>query len=128
MRAKEFIIETKTGTIPVDQHEASVGMHIYDEGSSGSDWTSDYKQYRLGIAVACTDGTSMPEVDGKSWLGKRKSTHPYTKLEADMLKKAYLAIGSHHIDVNKGDLRSLELPEVNKLSPVPKKKKNQYGV
>lgn len=127
MRAREFIIETKTGHIPVNQQEASVGIHIYDEGN-GADWTSDYKQYRLGIAVACSDGTSMPKMDSQSWLGKRKSTHPYTKLEADMLKQAYLAVGSHYTDLNKGDLRSLEMPEVNKTSPVAKKKKNKYGV
>lgn len=127
MKIREIIVENHNGEIPSAGHEASVGLHIYDEGN-GSTWTSDYKQYRLGLALACTDGTSIPKMDQESWIGKKKSTHPYTKLEAEMLKKAYLAVGANYEDKNKGDLHSLELPDVNKISPIAKPKKNQYGV
>jgi len=127
MRAKEFVVENHNGEIPKAGKEASVGIHIYDEGD-GSTWASDYKLYRLGLAVACTDGTSIPEMDQESWTGKKKTSHPYTKLEAEMLKRAYLAVGAEYDDANRGDLRSLELPDVNKVSPVAKKQKNQYGV
>jgi hypothetical protein len=44
---------------------------------------------RLGQAVASTDGTFVPEIDAKSWIGKNKSTHPYTQEEQAMLKMAY---------------------------------------
>lgn len=127
MRAKEFIKESVNGKVPEAEHQASVGMHIYDEGD-GSTWASDYKLYRLGLAVACTDGTSIPEMDQQSWVGKKKTAHPYTKLESEMLKRAYLAVGADYEDANNGDLRSLELPDTNKVSPVAKKQKNQYGV
>lgn len=127
MRAKEFIKENINGKVPETERQASVGMHIYDEGD-GSTWASDYKLYRLGLAVACTDGTSIPEMDQQSWVGKKKTAHPYTKLEAEMLKRAYLAVGADYEDVNHGDMRSLELPDTNKISPVAKKQKNQYGV
>lgn len=127
MRAREFIFEDLKGKIPDAEKEASVGIHIYDEGD-GSTWASDYKLYRLGLALACTDGTSIPDVDQESWIGKKKTAHPYTKLEAEMLKRAYLAVGANYEDPNKGDLRSLELPDTNKQSPVAKLKRNKYGV
>lgn len=127
MKIREIIVENQNGDIPEAGHEASVGMHIYDEGN-GSNWTSDYKQYRLGLALACTDGTSIPKMDQESWIGKKKTTHPYTKLEAEMLKRAYLAVGANYKDLNNGDLRSLELSDVNKTSPTAKPKKNRYGV
>lgn len=127
MRAKEFIIENRNGAIPDAEKEASVGIHIYDDGN-GSTWASDYKFYRLGLALACTDGTSVPEMDQESWVGKKKTAHPYTKLEAEMLKRAYLAVGANYDDTNHGDLRSLELSDVNKQSPVAKPKRNKYGV
>lgn len=127
MRAREFIAEGQNGKVPEAEHEASVGMHVYREDST-STWASDYKLYRLGLALACTDGTSVPEMDEESWIGKKKTAHPYTKLEAEMLKRAYLAVGAKYDDLNKGDLRSLELSDVNKQSPVAKPKRNKYGI
>jgi hypothetical protein len=35
-----------------------------------------------------------------------------------MMKMAYKAVGSHHEDLNHGDLRSQEHPAVNTTSPV----------
>ena len=115
MRAKEFIKENKRGDIPRAQKEASVGLHIYDDGHG---WTSDYLQYRLGLALACADGKSIPQVDAQSWLGKRKSVHPYTDVEAKMLKHSFQAVGARWDDVHDGNLESLELKFVNTVSPV----------
>lgn len=125
MRAKEFITEVSQSKITKRQVQSTKGLNTYSDGER---WNGDYVSYRLGMAVACTDGTNDPEMDAKSWIGKSKSTHPYTPEEQEMLKKAYKAVGATYQDVNKGDMRSLELDTTNKVSPVAKIKKNKYGV
>lgn len=107
------------------QQQSTAGLNTYSDGEKAS---SDYTMYRLGMAVACTDGVIMPDLEGKSWIGKSKSTHPYTREEQEMLKKAYKAVGAKYKDLNRGDLKSKELDSTNKSSPVAKIKKNQYGV
>jgi hypothetical protein len=82
----------------------------------------------LGLAVASTDGKSVPDTDKESWVGKWKVTAPYSQADQDMLEKAYQAVGASYEDVNKGDMRSQELESTNKSSPVAPKKKNKYGV
>jgi hypothetical protein len=125
MRAREFIIENDEGHLSPRQQNPTVGLHTYDDGGT---WASDYSLYRLGLAVASTNGNNQPTVDKSSWIGKRKSAHPYTKEEAKMLKKAYQAIGISHHDLNNGDLESRELNSTNTVSPVAKIKKNKFGV
>lgn len=88
----------------------------------------DYTMHRLGMAVAMTDGTNIPDIDAKSWIGKDKAAFPYTQEESDKLKKAYKAIGASYKDLNRGDLRSEELEGTNAVSPVATSKKNKYGV
>ena len=70
------------------------------------------------MAVASTDGSFVPELDGESWAGRNNIAAPYTPEEQDMMKMAYKAVGSHHEDLNKGDLRSQEHSAVNTTSPV----------
>ena len=94
----------------------------------GKKWNSDYTLYRMGLALASTDGKTMPEVDEESWIGKWKVTAPYTKEEQDMLKLAYNEVHADYEDINGGDMRSQEGPTINKDSPVPSRKKNKYGV
>jgi hypothetical protein len=77
-----------------------------------------YELNRIMMAVASTDGTFVPDLDGESWAGRNNIAAPYTPEEQDMLKKAYQAVGSHHEDLNNGDLRSQEHPAVNTTSPV----------
>ena len=60
----------------------------------------------------------MPDMDMKSWVGKHKSAHPYTKEEQDMLKMAYKAAGARWVDLNHGDMDSEEAPGGNTKSPV----------
>lgn len=125
MRAKEFILETTQKKITKRQKESTRGLNVYSDAEK---WNSDYVAYRLGMAVACTDGYIDPDMEAKSWVGKSKSTHPYTKEEQEMLKKAYKAVGANYKDLNHGDLESCELDTINKVSPVSKPKKNKYGV
>jgi hypothetical protein len=70
------------------------------------------------MAVASTDGTFIPDIDEKSWFGKDKTAHPYTKQEQDMLKMAYKAAGANYRDLNGGDLNSEEPPGGNTTSPI----------
>jgi len=124
MKIKDIIIETK-GTLPDRARRATRGLNKFTDGKK---WNSDYTLYRLGLALAATDGKTMPEVDEESWLGKWKLTAPYSQEEQDMLKLAYKAVHADHEDMNHGDLRSQEGPTINKDSPVAKPKKNKYGV
>lgn len=115
MRANEFISESSNGKMPKRAKQASKGVNTYGDGEHVS---GDYTAYRLGLAVAGADGVNPLTIDKKSWIGKNKSTHPYTKEEQDMLKQAYGAVGATYNDENHGDMRSLELDDTNKSSPV----------
>ena len=125
MKIRDIIQEATVGKIPKRVQTATRGLHKFTDGYH---WNSDYTQYRLGLALASTDGKTDPNVDKESWVGKWKTAHPYTKEEHEMFEKAYKAVGADYEDVNNGDMRSQELKSTNKSSPVAKPKKNKYGV
>jgi hypothetical protein len=115
MRAKEFIDESKKGTLSSRQQQSTRGMHKFQDGDR---WNGDYTLYRLGLAVAGTDGEIVPDMDSESWVGKSKLAAPYSKAEEDMLKIAYKVVGANYQDLNHGDLNSQELKSTNTTSPV----------
>ena len=115
MRAQEFVTEDKVGKISRRLDTATVGLHKFRDMQFAD---RVYELNRIMMAVASTDGTFVPELDGESWAGRNNIAAPYTPEEQDMLKMAYKAIGSHHEDLNHGDLRSQEHPAVNTTSPV----------
>lgn len=121
MRAREFVVEIRKGKITKRQSQSTRGLNIYKDGTT---WSSDYNGYRLGLAVASTDGKSDPDIDAESFIGKKKTTHPYTEVEQEMLKKAYKAVGATYEDPNHGDMRSQELENTNTISPVANWNKN----
>ena len=125
MKIKDIITEESVGKLTKRQQQPTRGLNKFTDGDH---WNSDYTLYRLGLAVAATDGKSVPDTDKESWVGKWKVTAPYSQADQDMLKKAYEAVGAHYEDVNKGDMRSQELESTGKQSPVAPKKKNKYGV
>lgn len=125
MRAKEFINEAKQGKMPRDQQDATRGLHLYADGEK---MNSDYTMYRLSLALACSDGSNAIDMDAKSWIGKKKSAHPYSDIEHEMLRHAYKVVGASYEDMNDGDLESQESSDTNSVSPVAAKKKNKYGV
>ena len=126
MKITEIVTETKGGKIPKRQQNPTVGLNLYGDSEHVS---GDYTSYRLGMAVAGANGKDPIEhMDGKSWIGKKKSTHPYTQQEQDMLKQAYQVVGAEYTDLNHGDLKSKELESTNVQSPVTARKKNKYGV
>ncbi len=126
MRAKEFVSEAQSKKITKRQNQSTRGLNIHNDG--GSNWASDYGGYRTMMAAASTDGKTTPDMSKESYIGKKKTAYPYTKEEQDKLKIAYKLAGQTYSDPNHGDMRSLELDDTNKTSPVPKRKKNKYGV
>ena len=122
---KVAVAETHEKKISKRQQQSTVGLNTFGDSEHMS---SDYTQYRLGLAVACADGKNSIADIGKTWYGKRKTTHPFTQEEQDMLIDAYKAVGADYIDLNKGDLKSRELDSTYKVSPTAKIKKNKYGV
>lgn len=116
MRASEFITESKKkGKISKRAQQSTKGLNTYGDSEK---MNSDYVSYRLGMAVAGSDGVNPLDIDASSWVGKKKSAHPYTKEEQAMLKQAYKAVGAAYTDMNHGDMRSLELDGTNSKSPV----------
>jgi hypothetical protein len=115
MRAREFIAE-RDGTIGTRRQAATVGLDVFGDAERTN---SDYTLNRVMMAVAMADGSNTPiKMDAKSWVGKKRSAHPYTKIEQNMLKQAFKAAGADYKDLNNGDLDSEEHPEVNTASPV----------
>jgi hypothetical protein len=119
MRAREFITEDNSpGKLTKRQRYGSRGMHKFQD-VDGRDRV--YELNRVMMALAQADGESdhqKIDLDSESWIGTSNMAVPYTEIEANMLKSAYKAVGSEWEDLNDGDLRSSELPSINKQSPV----------
>ena len=124
MKINEVIAES-VGKLSKRQQQSTRGLNKFTDGDR---WNGDYTLYRLGLAVASTDGKSVPDTDKESWVGKWKVAAPYSQVDQDMLEKAYQAVGANYEDINHGDMRSQELESTNKASPVAPRKKNKYGV
>lgn len=115
MRACEFITE-QDGKIGTRRQAATVGLDVFGDSERQN---SDYTLNRVMMAAAMADGSNTPiKMDANSWVGKKRSAHPYTKVEQNMLKQAFKAAGADWKDLNNGDLDSEEHPDVNTASPV----------
>ena len=115
MRAQEFVAEDKVGKISKRLDMATVGLNKFRDAQFAD---RTYELNRIMMAVASTDGTFVPEIDGESWAGRNNVAAPYTPEEQDMMKMAFKAAGAVYKDLNHGDLRSQEIPGTNKSSPV----------
>ena len=119
MKASEFVVEDRKGEIPGSHDNAMPGVHrMRDNG--GYDRTNHLN--RMMMAAACHDGktknaVSRDQMDPASWVEKYNTAHPYTKEEDNMIHGAMKTIGSdaHHVI---SDHRSIEHPEVHRVSPV----------
>lgn len=114
MRAREFINENKPGKISKKNRYPTVGLHLFTDGN----YDRTYGLNRVMMAVASADGSGKIDMDSESWAGKRNTAHPYTDVEARMLKDAYKAAGMIYKDLNKGDNASDELDSTNTGSPI----------
>jgi hypothetical protein len=125
MKIYDIITEVKQPKPTKRQSQSTKGMNIYGDVERAN---SDYVAFKLGQAMASTDGKNVPEIDAKSWYGKKKTVHPYTEVEQQMFIKAAKAVGADYTDLNHGDMKSKELDTTNKVSPVASRKTNKYGV
>ena len=118
MRAHEFITEqshgTRAGKISARHQQSTTGLNVF----AISQYDRTYDLNRVMMAVASTDGETIPNIEQESWVGKQNTAHPYTKVEQDMLKIAYKAAGIPFTDLNKGDLDSEELDSTQDQSPM----------
>jgi hypothetical protein len=114
MRAKEFMNEDIRGTMPKRYQQSTKGLHLFADAP----YDRLYDLNRVMMAVAETDGTTVPTIDQESWVGKFNSAHAYTDVEANMLKMAYKAAGIEFKDLNNGDTSSKELDSTNVQSPI----------
>lgn len=115
MRAREFISE-QVGQPGHRIQQATRGLNLFRDKKRTN---SDYVLNRVMMAAACADGTDRPvSIEDQSWIGTRRSAHPYTEVEQKMLKQAYRAAGAEFSDVNNGDMDSEECEDTNTRSPV----------
>jgi hypothetical protein len=114
MRAHEFITESGKGKVSDRQQQSTVGLNIF----ATTQYDRTYDLNRVMMAVASTDGVTVPDLNRESWVGKNNTAHPYTDVEQDMLKIAYKAAGIPFQDLNKGDLDSEELDSTQDQSPM----------
>jgi hypothetical protein len=114
MRAHEFITENNKGKVSARQQQSTVGLNVF----AISQYDRTYDLNRVMMAVASTDGKTIPDLSSESWVGKNNTAHPYTEVEQDMLKIAYKAAGIPFKDLNKGDLESKELDSTQDQSPI----------
>lgn len=113
MRAREFINENKKGKPSKRVSVATRGTNKFRDHDLADRF---YELNRVMMAVASTDGKTMPDLNAESWIGRYNTAHPYTKEEQEMLKKAYKAIGATYEDLNHGDMNSGELDSTNTKS------------
>lgn len=116
MRAYEFIKEEKNGHVTQRQQQSTAGLNTYGDANK---MNTDYVGFKLGQGMAMADGSDSDlDINATSWVGKRKSVHPYTEIEQKMFKQAAKAVGAEYDDLNAGDLHSQELEDTYKQSPV----------
>jgi hypothetical protein len=115
VRAREFITERK-GKISHRHQQATRGLDLFRDRKRTN---SDYVLNRVMMAVASADGSDAPiDMDTQSWVGTRRTAHPYTEVEQRMLKQAFKTAGAEYDDVNNGDMDSQEMKDVNNVSPI----------
>lgn len=133
MRAKEFIRESREGSIEDDVAEAIPSAYVIPALPN----QDPYKQYRFGMALAAarankaTDDVNPRKTDfqGKSPWGENAIVVSYTGTTQDIIDDALaevgLGSGAKKQITSKG---SHETKDVTTNSPVAKPKKNKYGV
>lgn len=116
MRANEFIIEAREGTIHPEHQAASQGIvRMRDQG--GYDRT--YHLNRIWMATAMADGKSSKAVDmdSSSWIEKYNVAVPYTDAEHLMVLAAMATIPTDSKELLKRS-KSTEPKDTYTVSPV----------
>jgi len=125
MRAKEFIredIDGRTGSITFDVARALPGAFKIPALKN----QDPYLQYRFGVAIAGAKGAAqrkkdgVPAFDGKeSPFGENEIVVSYDPHVVDYIHDALKSMGMPPSDaIQVGSMKSEEMPEVVKVSPV----------
>lgn len=125
MRAREFIkedIDGRTGSITYDVGRALPGAYKIPALKN----QDPYLQYRFGVALAGAKGAKqrakdgVPPFDGKeSEFGENEIVVSYDPHVIDYIHDALRAMGLPPSDAKQiGTLKSEEMPEVVKVSPI----------
>lgn len=125
MKIKDIIIEASPAKIAKRLQQSTVGLNLFRDGEFAD---RIYELNRVMMAAAMADGVNPLKIDHESWAGRHDVAAPYTAEEQKILQQAFKAVGSWHKDLNNGDLKSQELDSTNKISPIAKPKKNQFGI
>ena len=128
MKINEIITETdhhaNAKDLPSDQVSAIKGAVSIPGISQNKSNGSPYAQYRFGLALA-----GAPDFPTKAAgaIAGDPLLCTYTDEELDMINSAADMVGAGHVTrLTKN--RSEELSNTGKVSPVPPRKKNKYGV
>jgi hypothetical protein len=122
MRAREFVKESRTGTITRD-----VGLALPGAFKIPALKNQDpYLQYRFGVAIAGAKGAAqrakdgVPKFDGKeSVFGENEIVVSYDPEAEVWIKDALASMGMPPSDAKRiGTQASEEAPDVDKTSPV----------
>ena len=122
MRAREFVVEGRTGSITQDVGRALPGAFKIPALKN----QDPYLQYRFGVAIAGAKGAKqraadgVPPFDGKeSVFGENEIIVSYDPHVVDYIHDALRAMGLPPSDaVQIGSMASEEMPDVFKTSPV----------
>ena len=125
MRAREFItedIDGRTGSITYDVGRALPGAYKIPALKN----QDPYLQYRFGVAIAGAKGArqrakdGVPAFDGReSDFGETEIVVSYAPHVGEYMKDALKAMGLPPSDAKQiGTMKSEEMPEVVKVSPV----------
>ena len=121
MRAREFIIEGRTGSITAD-----VGLALPGAFKIPALKNQDpYLQYRFGVAIAGAKGAARRREDNiqpyskESVFGENEIVVSYDPQAETWIKDALHAMGMPSSDaIRIGTQASEEAPDVDKISPV----------
>ena len=124
MRAREFIredIDGRTGSITVDVGRALPGAWKIPQLQN----QDPYLQYRFGVAIAGAKGAEQRARDGvpkfqeDNTFGENMIVVSYDPHTVDYIHDALKSMGMPPSDaVQVGTLKSQEMPEVEKTSPI----------
>ena len=90
---------------------------------------SGYLHSKMLVALAGAGAGNTPNADmgSQNWAGGNPISTAYHPLEQEMINRAMKHVGDK-TKIQWGKLKAEEPDHVHKMSPVPARKKNKYGV
>jgi hypothetical protein len=122
MRAHEFIIEGKKGSVPKRHDKAQPGAYKFTD--NGTDRTYHLNQIMKAVAMADGSSTKALKMDDESFVGKHNIAYPYSDLEHNMMQQAFNTVSPTQAKQMIKGRDSSELDIVNKTSPVASRPKD----